>query len=166
MALVRYWARDVFTDSEVGDYFNEHFISLKVDCEKGEGPRLRERFGVAGFPTLLFLNGEGEVVSKMVGASKQPVFLQKVKEGLDPNTSVYGKEKQYKAGKRDRAFVLDLITSYRNQREYKKSREVSLELLATLSEKELADRRDVGSGSGLFCVRLWFGMVEFYPETQ
>lgn len=130
-------ARDVFTDSEVGDYFNEHFISLKVDCEKGEGPRLRERFGVAGFPTLLFLNGEGEVVSKMVGASKQPVFLQKVKEGLDPNTSVYGKEKQYKAGKRDRAFVLDLITSYRNQREYKKSREVSLELLATLSEKEL-----------------------------
>ena len=130
-------ARDVFTDSEVGDYFNEHFISLKVDCEKGEGPRLRERFGVAGFPTLLFLNGEGEVVSKMVGASKQPVFLQKVKEGLDPNTSVYGKEKQYKAGKRDRAFVLDLITSYRNQREYKKSREVSLELLATLSEQEL-----------------------------
>ena len=123
--------------AKVGDYFNEHFISLKVDCEKGEGPRLRERFGVAGFPTLLFLNGEGEVVSKMVGASKQPVFLQKVKEGLDPNTSVYGKEKQYKAGKRDRAFVLDLITSYRNQREYKKSREVSLELLATLSEKEL-----------------------------
>ena len=33
--------------------------------------------------------------------------------------------------------MLDLITSYRNQREYKKSREVSLELLATLSEKEL-----------------------------
>ncbi len=130
-------ARDVFTDSEVGDYFNANFISLKVDCEKGEGPQLRERFGVAGFPTLLFLNGEGEVVSKMVGASKQPLFLQKVKEGLDPNTSVYGKEKQYKAGKRDRDFVLDLIASYKNQREYKKSREVSLELLATLSEQEL-----------------------------
>ena len=32
-------AREVFTNNEVADYFNAHFISLKVDCEKGEGPR-------------------------------------------------------------------------------------------------------------------------------
>ena len=101
----------------------------------------------------------------MVGASKQPVFLQKVKEGLDPNTSVYGKEKQYKAGKRDRAFVLDLITSYRNQREYKKSREVSLELLATLSEKELLTEEMWKWFRIILCPAM-FGMVEFYPETQ
>lgn len=130
-------ARDVFTDSEVGDYFNEHFISLKVDCEKGEGPQLRERFGVSAFPTLLFLNGDGELVNKMIGASKQPVFLQKVKEGLDPKNSLFAKAKAYEAGNRDRAFVLDLIASYKNQQEYIKVREVSLELLATLSEKEL-----------------------------
>lgn len=130
-------ARDVFTNNEVADYFNEHFVSLKVDCEKGEGPELRQQFGVTGYPTLLFLNGEGEVVNKIVGASGQPAFLQKVKKGLDPNTSIYGKEKQYEAGKRDRAFVLDLIQSYKNINEPRKATQISEEFLSGLDEKEL-----------------------------
>lgn len=34
-------ANEVFTNNEVADYFNANFVSLKVDCEKGEGPALR-----------------------------------------------------------------------------------------------------------------------------
>ena len=29
-------AKTVFTQEEVGKYFNEHFISLQLDAEKGE----------------------------------------------------------------------------------------------------------------------------------
>ena len=85
-------ARDVFTNNEVADYFNEHFISLKVDCEKGEGPQLRERFGVSSYPTLLFIDGSGKMVNKILGASPAPAFLVKVKEGLDPENSLFAKE--------------------------------------------------------------------------
>ena len=73
-------ARDVFTNNEVADYFNEHFISLKVDCEKGEGPQLRERFGVSSYPTLLSIDGSGKMVKKSLGRSTEPACMVKVKE--------------------------------------------------------------------------------------
>lgn len=133
-------ARDVFTNNEVADYFNANFISLKVDCEKGEGPQLRERFGVSSYPTLLFIDGNGKVVNKILGASQAPVFLTKVKEGLDPENSLFAKEKKYEAGNRDRAFVLDLIKSYKGQRELQKAAKVSSELLASLSEQEMLSK--------------------------
>ncbi len=130
-------AKEVFTNREVAAYFNEHFISFKIDCEKGEGPELQKRFGVSGYPTLLFINGDGEVVNKIVGASKQPVFLENVKKGLDPNTSLYGKEQKYKSGCRDRAFVLDLIESYKDIHEAQKAKQVSLEFLEEQTEETL-----------------------------
>lgn len=130
-------AKDVFTNNEVADYFNKNFVAFKVDCEKGEGPGIAKQYGVSGYPTLLFLDTDGNLVNKIVGATAPAAFLEKVKKGLDPETSLYGKEKRYKAGERDRAFVLDLIESYKAIREIQKARQVSLELLPTLSEQEL-----------------------------
>ena len=91
---------------------------MKVDCEKGEGPQLRERFGVSSYPTLLFIDGSGKMVNKILGASPAPAFLVKVKEGLDPENSLFAKEKKYEAGNRDRAFMLDLIKSYKKLRKF------------------------------------------------
>ena len=39
-------AKDVFTNAEVGDYFNAHFLNLKIDMEKGEGPALAKKYQV------------------------------------------------------------------------------------------------------------------------
>lgn len=130
-------ARDVFTNNEVADYFNEHFISLKVDCEKGEGPEIKNRFGVSGYPTLLFINGKGEVVNKIVGASRQPHFLENVKKGLDPKNSLYAKEQKYESGYRDQAFLVDLIANYKGINEQKKATEVSKELLKSVKGDQL-----------------------------
>lgn len=127
-------ARDVFTLNEVADYFNEHFISMKVDCEKGEGVDIGKRFGVSAYPTLLFIDGDGNLVCKMVGATAPNDFLPKVKENLDPETSLYGKEKRYQAGERDVDFMLDLIASYKNVRDTKRPTELSKELLTLVGE--------------------------------
>ena len=130
-------ATSVFTQNDVADYFNKNFISLKVDCEKGEGPELAKRFHVSGYPTMVFLDGEGNVLSKLVGGSDAAKFLQRVKKELDPEESLIGKEKRYLAGNRNRTFVLDLISSYKDINESKKATKVSLELLSSLDEKEL-----------------------------
>lgn len=64
----RMMANQVFTRPEVGKYFNAHFVNTKVDMERGEGKDLAKKYGVNAFPTLLILDGEGNVVSKSVGA--------------------------------------------------------------------------------------------------
>ena len=49
-------AANVFTNEAVGAYFNENFINLKIDMEKGEGPAIGRKYRVAGYPTLLFVD--------------------------------------------------------------------------------------------------------------
>lgn len=130
-------AREVFTQNEVADYFNANFISLKMDCEKGEGPAMGKRFGVSAYPTLLFIDGDGELVYKTTGASAPDHFLKKIKEGLKPENLLSVKERKYAAGERDKAFMLDLIASYKGVKNDKKATQVSNELLKSLTEEEI-----------------------------
>lgn len=60
-------ATKVFPDEEVGKYFNEKFVSTKIDMEKGEGPELAKKYGVSAFPTLLILDHEGNETGRIVG---------------------------------------------------------------------------------------------------
>ncbi|MGA0557393.1 thioredoxin family protein [Larkinella sp. VNQ87] len=59
--------KNVFTQKEVGDLFNKEFINVKIDMEKGEGPELAMQYPLEGYPTLLFIDGDGKVVRKVLG---------------------------------------------------------------------------------------------------
>lgn len=74
---------NTFKDEEVGAYFNENFINLKIDMEKGEGPALAQRFKVTAYPTMFFINNKGEVVTKILGAKKANQFLEAAKGVLN-----------------------------------------------------------------------------------
>ncbi|MCX7767936.1 MAG: thioredoxin family protein [Flavobacteriales bacterium] len=56
-----------FRDPEAGKFFNENFVNMKIDMERGEGPSVAMKYGVRAYPTLLFLNGSGEVVHRILG---------------------------------------------------------------------------------------------------
>lgn len=64
----KYMAAKVFTSEEVGKLFNDKFINLKIDMEKGEGPALAAKYQVRAYPTLFFIDGDGKVVKKVLGA--------------------------------------------------------------------------------------------------
>lgn len=49
-------------------------IPLKIDGEKGEGPRLVERYHVVGYPTILFLNSKGEEIDRVFGFMDAEAF--------------------------------------------------------------------------------------------
>ncbi|MBT8220877.1 MAG: DUF255 domain-containing protein [Bacteroidia bacterium] len=60
--------RDVFSDEEIGEFFNREFINIKVDTEKDNGPDMAAIFGVHALPTLLFVDEIGRVVERQEGA--------------------------------------------------------------------------------------------------
>lgn len=60
-------ASEVFTDKEVGSYFNSNFINMKVDMEKTDGMLISRRYSVNFYPTLLFIKPSGQLVRKEVG---------------------------------------------------------------------------------------------------
>jgi thioredoxin-related protein len=68
-------AANTFTDKKVGTLFNDNFINLKIDMEKGEGPVLARKFKVTAYPTLFFINKDEEIVKRVIGAKPPQEFL-------------------------------------------------------------------------------------------
>jgi thioredoxin 1 len=79
----KYMAANTFKDTDVAKYFNQNFINLKIDMEKGEGPALASRFQVRAYPTLFFINGDGVVVRKVLGAQKPADLLKEARMALN-----------------------------------------------------------------------------------
>ena len=46
--------KEIFTTDKVGNYYNEHFICVKKDMEKGEGIDLAKKYSINKFPTFVF----------------------------------------------------------------------------------------------------------------
>lgn len=60
-------AANVFTQAEVGEFFNRTFINFKIDMEKGEGPEFGQKFPVRAYPTLMFITPKEEKFHDHVG---------------------------------------------------------------------------------------------------
>ncbi|MDX1907239.1 MAG: thioredoxin family protein [Bacteroidia bacterium] len=78
-------ARNTFPDPAVGQFFNKHFISYKFDMEKGEGPAFAARYGITAYPTLLFINYDGKVVSTVLGYQTPAQLLKAGEAAASPD---------------------------------------------------------------------------------
>ncbi len=67
--------KNTFSDREVGEFFNAAFINVAVDGEKGEGLELARKYGVNAYPSLIFINQNGEVISYTKGYHNAKQFL-------------------------------------------------------------------------------------------
>lgn len=59
--------RDVFQDGQLASCFNETFLNLKIDAEKGEGVALARQFDIDAYPTMIFLDATGAEQKRIVG---------------------------------------------------------------------------------------------------
>lgn len=98
-------ATKVFTVDSVADFFNAHFVSLKMDMEQGEGVQLKEKYQIEAYPTLLLINGEGENVFRSVGGCSAPELLARVRQGMNPENSLQMLGEKFNAGNREPEFV-------------------------------------------------------------
>lgn len=103
--------KEVFSDGDVGAYFNEVFLSFKVDAEKGSGVDLARGFKVGAYPTFVFLENSGEEAFRLVGARAKDVFLETIQRNLDENRSPQRLEERYQSGERSAQLINDYVFS-------------------------------------------------------
>ena len=86
-------AATTFKDEKVGKFFNDNFINVKMDMEKGEGPGLQRKYEVTAYPTLLFINGKSELAHKGVGGmgNDQLIALARTAMGKVDNSKEFEK---------------------------------------------------------------------------
>lgn len=72
--------RDVFTDATVVEHFDENFICLKINAERGEGLELAQKFNINTYPTLVFIDSEGVEENRLVGFASAQKLLKNAKK--------------------------------------------------------------------------------------
>lgn len=92
----KWMSKTVFTNGKVGEFYNEKFICAKFDMEEGEGLELASAFQVQAYPTLLFLNSNGEIIHQALGARDADGFLSLGRQALDPEKNLAGLKKKYR----------------------------------------------------------------------
>lgn len=48
--------KDFFPNKEIGDFYNHHFVNIKMNMETSEGSEIAKVYGIQSYPTLLFIN--------------------------------------------------------------------------------------------------------------
>jgi thiol-disulfide isomerase/thioredoxin/Flp pilus assembly protein TadD len=59
--------KTAFSDAGVVDWAKKNVIPARVDAEKGEGRRISARYQAFSFPTVVFLDGDGNEIDRLVG---------------------------------------------------------------------------------------------------
>ena len=154
-------AETVFPDHEVGEYFNERFVSFKLDAEDVsiDGPRIANTYDVGAYPTLLFLNPDGTEAGRGVAGYDIDGLLGLARDVLSQQSSnvdlLAELSTRYQEGDRDKNFVQEFLyvsllvraTSTSEESDYSQVEAINAafnEYIATHSSdtKSLINRKD------------------------
>ncbi|SIQ77972.1 thioredoxin family protein [Chryseobacterium sp. RU33C] len=101
--------KNVFTQKSVSDYYNTNFINARFDMEKGEGRDIASKFGVRSYPTYLFLNGEGELVSRNTGYMEESLFVAMAQDINSPGNKKGSLKDRFAGGEKDPEFLINIM---------------------------------------------------------
>ncbi|MCK5821956.1 MAG: thioredoxin family protein [Bacteroidales bacterium] len=132
--------RDVFSKKEVGEIFNQSFVSIKLDAESDMYMPLAKEFKVKSYPTYIFVDPNTKQIVHRSG-SRQSVhdFLL---TGLQASSTEYNSVKlleRYDRGDRSREF-LEQYVLYLKINNYSKKLSVGFEEYMALPGVDLTDK--------------------------
>jgi uncharacterized protein YyaL (SSP411 family) len=125
--------KNTFPDAEVAALYNKNFVNLKLDMEKGMGPALLTRYGITAFPTLLFVDGDGNLVHKALGFQDVEQFIELGNTVLAGSQTLSSWTKRYDNGDRTPAFLKDYAMKLAEAYDKRKG-QVAEEYLATQTD--------------------------------
>ncbi|MCS3556148.1 MULTISPECIES: thioredoxin family protein [unclassified Sphingobacterium] len=117
----KYMARDVFPQEKVGNFFNKHFVNVKVQFDKkkddseevkqwyADAEKIAKEFNVKAYPTFLIIAPDGQLVHRIVGGINADAFIPMVEKALNPETQYYKLLKKYEAGTASPEMLRELI---------------------------------------------------------
>lgn len=127
----KYMDKNVFTNETVASYYNENFISYKMDVDKEK--ELAERYKVTSMPTYLFVSEDGTLVYRKTGAMDAEEFIKVGKNALE----MPGLEKKFEAGERSPGFLARYLLANVDNSEDEAIQKIAEEYFKTQKEAAL-----------------------------
>lgn len=99
----------VFSDLEVGNFYNRNFINVQMNMEEYPGVELAEQLAIDVYPSFLFINKDGEILHRGCGAMDANDFLLMGEMTLNENENLNAFERKYKEGDRSVNFLMNYL---------------------------------------------------------
>lgn len=106
--------KNIFPQTDVKEFYNKTFINTHIDMEKGEGPAIASKYMIRSYPSLLFVNGDGEVIQKALGYMNAEDFLALGKEVGNPLNATESPKALFAKGEKDPQFLETIIKNNAN----------------------------------------------------
>ncbi len=100
---------NIFPTKAAGDFYNKHFINMKIDMESQEGMKWGLKYPVGAYPTFFFIAPDGKISYTHTGGMDAERFIQMGKAALKSYDKSEDYEKEWDKGNRDYDFVLKYI---------------------------------------------------------
>lgn len=101
-------AQNVFSRPEIGEYFNQHYISCQLDAEKTDKTLLK-KYDVQGFPCMVFMDANGKELKKITGAVAPGIFLSEAKIAAGDELPFEKRYAQYQKNKKHTEIAAELL---------------------------------------------------------
>ncbi|WP_165605786.1 thioredoxin family protein [Flavivirga aquatica] len=125
----KWMTKEIFPLKEVGDFFNENFINIKIDMEKGEGIALNSKYEITAYPSLLFIDSEGKEIHKLVGGKYAPDLIEGAKAAINPNTRIDRLKEEYNNGNKNYDFLVIYLKALKAENNTKNMAIVAKEII-------------------------------------
>ena len=141
-------AEKILPLKEVGEYMNGRFVCIKVDMEKGEGPKLAQKYQVSAYPTFLVIKTDGTVMHRIVGGMLDgKEFIRKVDGAFDQNSAA-SMSAEYMAGNRKMEFLLKYTKALLESKDIPMAKGIALDIITSLEDSQRCTEpylRDTGA---------------------
>jgi len=155
--------------------FMKNFVNMKINAELGEGPGLVKGYKISGYPYILFLDSDGEVIDWISGYLDADGFLARVEDIYAGKNTFRDFKRRYEADSSD----LDAAVGYAGKLDQRGEETLSGSIyeaalviarkekkpqagtcLARLAEAALRD------GDWERCKQLYEEQIGDYPQTD
>jgi len=100
---------ETYPDSLVGAFHNERFVNIKLDMEKGSGLEVAKKYGIKAYPTLLYIDPNGNVEHKDAGFFESDKFIRIGEMAFDSINNYGAMQARFEAGDRDSTLLQNLV---------------------------------------------------------
>ena len=127
-------ARDVFPQEKLGKYMNDHFVSIKINAEKGEGIELSKTYKVNAYPTFIVIDANKKEFGRVVGGRSAAEFEEEMERLINPEKSPELVTKRYNEGDRSASTVkafaaLKMRDAMKDRQNYAKYQEEAVKIV-------------------------------------
>ncbi len=98
--------KEVYSSKKITEFMKTNFINLKVDMETEFGKELNKLYNITVYPTLMILNGKGEIEARHVGGlMSEEEFMDWAEPLAYKNNHRSVMESKFKSGNYEAAFL-------------------------------------------------------------